>query len=221
MPTAFQIIAGHPALDFVNTLDDRFADSGPNELLRGYADLLSFAQQAGILEAPQIKALAAQKDATAATAALRSAHELREALAAFFYAAEVPRHAGDLRRSRQVRASPRELKTELKTMERHFLQADAHRELTWTRAPKLSGEIPRAAWQWGRYASDVELPVWVLARSAEQLLTSNAMEHVRVCGSDTCRWLFYDASKNHSRRWCDMKICGNRMKARRFQARHD
>ena len=35
----------------------------------------------------------------------------------------------------------------------------------------------------------------------------------------TCRWLFLDRSKNHSRRWCDMRICGNRSKTRRFYAR--
>jgi len=35
-----------------------------------------------------------------------------------------------------------------------------------------------------------------------------------------CRWLFLDTSKNHTRRWCDMKVCGNRIKARRFKALH-
>ena len=44
-------------------------------------------------------------------------------------------------------------------------------------------------------------------------------QRVRACGADTCRWLFLDTSKNHTRRWCNMRICGNRMKARRFQAR--
>jgi predicted RNA-binding Zn ribbon-like protein len=42
---------------------------------------------------------------------------------------------------------------------------------------------------------------------------------VKDCGDPSCRWLFLDTSKNHTRRWCDMKTCGNRMKARRFQAR--
>ena len=43
---------------------------------------------------------------------------------------------------------------------------------------------------------------------------------VGMCAGDRCGWLFVDTSKNHSRRWCDMKICGNRMKARRFKAQH-
>src|SRR3954471_11541425 len=37
---------------------------------------------------------------------------------------------------------------------------------------------------------------------------------------DTCEWAFYDWSKNRSGAWCDMKVCGNRAKARAFRARH-
>jgi predicted RNA-binding Zn ribbon-like protein len=37
---------------------------------------------------------------------------------------------------------------------------------------------------------------------------------VRRCGSDRCVLLFYDSTKNRSRRWCDMAVCGNRAKAR-------
>ena len=44
-------------------------------------------------------------------------------------------------------------------------------------------------------------------------------ERLKLCGSDTCRWVFYDRSKNHSSRWCTMASCGNRAKARRFRAR--
>jgi len=40
-----------------------------------------------------------------------------------------------------------------------------------------------------------------------------------MCAADDCAWVFLDTSKNHSRRWCDMKACGNRAKARRFNAR--
>jgi len=40
---------------------------------------------------------------------------------------------------------------------------------------------------------------------------------VRVC--QNCRWLFLDRSRNGSRRWCDMAVCGNRQKARRHYQR--
>lgn len=61
-----------------------------------------------------------------------------------------------------------------------------------------------------------------LARLAEPLvieLTSGLPERIRVCASDTCQWIFYDASRTSRRRWCDMATCGNRAKAARHRAR--
>lgn len=43
---------------------------------------------------------------------------------------------------------------------------------------------------------------------------------LKLCTSQTCRWAFYDRSKNHSSRWCTMASCGNREKARRFRSDH-
>jgi len=209
MSTIYQIIAGHPALDFVNTLDNRFSEDGPRELLNSYADLLSFSRQAGLLD-PAEAAVLATREASAkaqsnqAAGVLRAARELREGVAGLLYTT--------LDESRQ----PPFL--DMQTLRRHFLRADEHRELVWR---DDGDEAPRARWQWGSFASELELPVWAIAQSAALLLTSPAMDHVRMCGSETCRWLFYDTSKNHSRRWCDMKVCGNRMKARRFQKRCD
>ncbi len=38
---------------------------------------------------------------------------------------------------------------------------------------------------------------------------------LKACRSETCRWAFYDTSKNGSGAWCSMAVCGNRAKARR------
>jgi len=40
---------------------------------------------------------------------------------------------------------------------------------------------------------------------------------LKLCSSPTCRWAYFDSSKNHSSRWCTMASCGNREKARRFR----
>ena len=48
-------------------------------------------------------------------------------------------------------------------------------------------------------------------------MQSEDWARLKLCGSDTCRWAFYDRSKNHSSRWCKMASCGNRAKARRFR----
>ena len=75
-------------------------------------------------------------------------------------------------------------------------------------------------WRWrGDQVKAAEFPVWLIAESAAGLVVSDALGHVRTCEADTCRWLFLDTSKNHTRRWCNMKVCGNRAKARRFQER--
>lgn len=44
-------------------------------------------------------------------------------------------------------------------------------------------------------------------------------QRLKVCRSDTCRWAFYDSSRNRSGAWCSMAICGNRMKGRAFRRR--
>jgi predicted RNA-binding Zn ribbon-like protein len=204
MPAPFQLLASHPALDFVNTLDSRFVATGPRELLPEYTDLLAFMEQSGVLNPRQISALRRKNHSAQASSALSRAHALREALASAFYA---------------IAASGRPPHESLKLIEEYSLEAQSHRQLVWTRVGAGDEAIYRAIWDWERMEIDVELPLWAITQSAADLLTSDATTHVHECGSPTCRWLFLDTSKNHSRRWCDMKICGNRMKARRFQAR--
>jgi len=42
---------------------------------------------------------------------------------------------------------------------------------------------------------------------------------IKICAADDCQWAFVDASKNRSRAWCSMKVCGNRAKVRNYQRR--
>ncbi len=56
-----------------------------------------------------------------------------------------------------------------------------------------------------------------LAVSALSLLADNAWKKVKICRN--CRWLFIDRSRNSSRLWCDMSVCGNRHKAKRHYER--
>lgn len=187
----FELIAGHPALDLVNTLDWRFGDRGPQDLLTSYDDLVRFAQQS--------KLLTHRPTASRSTGArvLKRCVELREALAEIFYA-----RLDD----RQTTASARG------TLERYFKGARLRQMLNWKQSPRLE-------WEWPAHAVNAELPLWVLAASASDLMTSDAVDRVRACNNPECRWLFLDTSKNHTRRWCDMRVCGNRIKARRFKAR--
>ncbi len=61
-----------------------------------------------------------------------------------------------------------------------------------------------------------------LARLADPIvneISAGRAERLRICASDTCRWVFYDASPTGRRRWCSMASCGNRAKAARHRAR--
>ena len=42
---------------------------------------------------------------------------------------------------------------------------------------------------------------------------------LKACPGDRCGWAFYDRSRNRSRTWCAMSVCGNRSKARSYRAR--
>jgi predicted RNA-binding Zn ribbon-like protein len=53
--------------------------------------------------------------------------------------------------------------------------------------------------------------------SALRLLDPARLERIKICPN--CHWLYFDESRNRSRRWCDMNVCGNRAKARRHYVR--
>jgi predicted RNA-binding Zn ribbon-like protein len=196
MSTEILLVAGHPALDLVNTLDWRFRKEGAEELLRSYSDLVRFTEQSKLLTSTQARRLRRSASDKTGARALECCRELREALAEIFYA----KLDGG-----QPPAAAR------KTLERYFRAARLGQELNWKQSPHL-------AWEWPEKGDEPTLPLWALTMNAAGLMTSEAVDRVRACDNPECRWLFLDTSKNHTRRWCDMKLCGNRMKARRFKA---
>jgi predicted RNA-binding Zn ribbon-like protein len=196
-PKPFQLLAGHVALDFANTLDQRFDPAGPLELLISYDRLLAFCEEAGVLTGPETRRLRHDVQAPDTERTLERATELREALYALFASAVHGRPAptGALRVLNQ-----------------------ALREAERSRV--VAADRSRFVWHVEGGESHAMAPLWRIADAAADLLTSPDIVHVRDCGAETCRWLFLDRSRNHSRRWCEMKTCGNRTKARRFHARH-
>jgi len=191
------LAGGHPALNLVNSLDNRYRADGPHEMLTGFGELVRFLQETALITPEQAQLLKKKPDPQAAEHALTSVRELREASAAVLYAVVAKK------------TPPAE---DLRTLERYFLEADRHRQLTWQDG---------ASWKWNIDESSPQLAVWILSRSVCELLFCAQLARIRSCDADTCRWLFLDTSKNHTRRWCNMRVCGNRMKARRFQARRE
>ncbi|WP_240519714.1 CGNR zinc finger domain-containing protein [Amycolatopsis antarctica] len=60
----------------------------------------------------------------------------------------------------------------------------------------------------------------VLAAAA-RLAVLGEWARIKICPADDCRWAFYDHSRNRSRAWCSMRVCGNREKARAWRRRAD
>jgi len=51
-------------------------------------------------------------------------------------------------------------------------------------------------------------------------MRDGSWRRLKACPDENCLWAFYDETKNRSGTWCDMKICGNRNKARSYRQRH-
>jgi predicted RNA-binding Zn ribbon-like protein len=63
---------------------------------------------------------------------------------------------------------------------------------------------------------------WVqgeIAASFAELLTLDDPSRIKKCENGDCNWIYYDESRNHSRRWCD-EGCASLIKVRRFRQRH-
>jgi predicted RNA-binding Zn ribbon-like protein len=51
------------------------------------------------------------------------------------------------------------------------------------------------------------------------MVADGSWARLKVCPADDCAWAFYDSSRNRSRTWCAMSVCGNRTKTRAYRAR--
>lgn len=190
-------VGGRLCLDFANTTSMR-ASAVPRERLHGYEDVVRWCLRAelfGGTEAARLFAMARDNPAEAERA-WRRALELREAIFALASAAGrgEPPPPAELERLNAVLSEG---------MGRRRLRS-AECGLTWT---------------WAEAADGMEWMLWPIAYSAAELLSSGDVERVKVCGGDSCDWLFLDASRNGTRRWCVMQDCGNRAKARRHYHR--
>jgi predicted RNA-binding Zn ribbon-like protein len=198
----FDLSGGALCLDFANTLDDR-PGPHPNEYLQSYADLLAFARQSGALSEADLARLhaASARHPADAAATLARALGLREVIYRLFLALA----DGDPVPS-----------ADLADLNRALADALAQARVTEEDDGRTSG---RFIWTWADDPLSLDMPLWPVARSAAELLTSSELPSLRLCASESCAWLFLDTSRNGSRRWCSMRTCGNRAKARRHHAR--
>ncbi len=185
-------------LDFANTSEWHASDH-PTERLSSYSDLVSWAQRTGILTdrvAQQLSQESVRRPAEAA-AVLEQAIALREAIYRVLSAVAADR-------------PPEE--ADLAILNETLSQALARLQIT--------GVGGRFVWEWSGDETALDRMIWPVTRSVADLLTSEKLARVGQCADDRgCGFLFLDTSRNLSRRWCDMKDCGNRAKAKRHYDR--
>jgi predicted RNA-binding Zn ribbon-like protein len=191
----FDLIAGNVSLDFVNTLDDRHTK--PKELLEHYDDLVRFGEDTALIDPEQARRLLkrSSQEPDRARESLRRARDLREAIHDVFWPLINQRPVPDAALAK--------------------LNADVQKASERLRLVPSNGGFE---WRF-QDANHFDSLLWRIARSAADLLASDQLPFVRACSSKECEWFFLDTSKNHHRRWCDMKRCGNRAKVRKFYAK--
>jgi predicted RNA-binding Zn ribbon-like protein len=196
-PLPEESIDADRVLAFINTLSSR-PTSAPVERLGNYDALVEWAREQHVISAAAAERLTAdaRKHPHQAAAVLARAKEFREALNGLAEAIDG---------ARQPNAAI------LKTIGDSVAAAYANGRL-----------VPHeGALQWVAGAEDdLDRVVWEIARSPGRLIVSPRLARVRACAAADCGWWFVDDTKNRSRRWCDMRLCGNREKLRRFRSKN-
>ena len=190
-----RINGGRLCLDFVNTRS--YPTFGVyREFLRGFGDLVLWAQREELIEASGSDCLMAdaRQDAGFARRALDDAIAFRSALRCVFEPGAGPDALGPaldhVSNTIRLAAPTLGLITRNKTI--GYIAAPASD--TWLLGP--------------------------LAVSAMELATSRDRAQIKVCPGEDCHWLFLDQSRNSTRRWCSMESCGGKAKARTHYELH-
>lgn len=198
-PRNLKLIGGWLCLDFINTVDCRNSDHA-HEVLSTYQNLVSWSQHANILTEDEARDLLreAALHPTDAKMILERAITIREAFYRIFSAIANHRPPNAI---------------DVGTLNKEMSIAMAQMRL------KPAG----ATNPWAYTFEDKKLDqmLWPVIHSATELLTSDKLDRVRECQGENCGWLFLDMSRNRSRKWCNMKECGNRAKSQRhYQKTH-
>lgn len=184
---------GWLCLDFVNTVHSR-RSGAIEDYLNSYEDFVLWGLTANALDQKDWASLKklAFKQATKSNDVFSKAIVARENL----YELLSPIARNEKPEGKYVNGFNKLLATALKSLEVQFTP-DNKIISTWK--------------------EELEKPLYIVVKSAYDLLMSDRLDRVKECGA--CGWLFLDKSKNKSRRWCDMQTCGSSDKARRYYRR--
>jgi predicted RNA-binding Zn ribbon-like protein len=191
------LLGGTLAFDFVNTSSGRGWPSHREHLLAA-EDVADWAEHVKLLSPADAAWLrgALKSDPALADLLLRRAFDTREDIHAVCVEIADGRPPPPLRLDRLARAHAANL---------------AH--------ARLVDENGRYVWSWEPRQWPVEALLGPIVLSALATLTQGNLARLKRCRNEKCGWVFFDTTKNRSRRWCEMEVCGNRAKQKRFAAR--
>jgi predicted RNA-binding Zn ribbon-like protein len=192
------IVGGSAALDLVNTISGWNHD--PEDWVPDIAGFLAWARMCGVLNQEEQNAAArhAKSSSPAAERVLASVKELRFGLRGLIDALEHRRAA-----------RPSDI-----SVVDDWRRRLAVSEQVVARRDKIEFTI-------NRDISALELPGLRVTAAALSLLKDFPVARIKTCAAPDCGWKFMDQSKNRSRRWCDMAVCGNLAKARQYRVRNN
>jgi predicted RNA-binding Zn ribbon-like protein len=185
-------------LDFVNSDRALLRGSRTSDALDAFETYVNWLGAARVLDTERAEAMLkrAQQQPTAASAAVHEARRLRNVLRALAESGT----SGD-RRAEEVAISE---------INRILGRSAGSRRVE----PRSDGGFVRSFVTAGDVFTGLLVPV---IESAADALVQDEMPRVRRCGNPACGKVFYDASRNGKRRWCEMATCGNRAKAARHR----
>ncbi|MCP4541913.1 MAG: hypothetical protein GY832_32690 [Chloroflexi bacterium] len=192
-----ELVGGALCLNFTNTVSTR-SKVPYREYLPTYGELVAWGQHVGILMDDKAKTMLYNAACHPELAAdvLERAITLREAIFGIFST---------------VTENQEPVQDNLAVLNTMLHGALARLEI------RLA--VDGFEWAWGLDQDALDQMLWPVVRSAADLLISENHTRVRRCAGEGCDWLFVDTSKNRSRRWCMMGVCGSRVKARRYYQR--
>jgi len=197
-PKPFKWVGGHLALDFNNTVDWQALEPHAGEYLTDYGRLVAWGNATGVLSEHDRDILLRiwDEQPSLGQLILRQARSARTTIHRVFFG--------------MITGAP-SVKSELPSLNALLQQAPGKLQCD-------SDEL-RCSWSWSSCESDPACMLWPVVWSASELLTSPLLEDVKTCANESCGWLFLDTSRKRNRKWCEMGVCGNRAKARRYYAR--
>lgn len=190
----FPLIGNHRCLDFVNT--EVITKGQRRDLLTDFGAWLAWLVQAQVID-----------EATGRTLGDRWTGKAAE------------RTLADVRHFRRVLRETLERIAQGKPVPREVIEAVNHRlraRTGYVEVTKVRGGYVKRVHAEFAVPADLLIP---LAEAASDLLCDADLSLIRRCENEQCILFFYDQTKNHSRRWCSMQVCGNRMKVAAFYQR--